>query len=588
MSKRKAKGEWSPFPLRCLTALTVLLCAGVLPAYPQDTVQVIRPEATQPDSANVLPEAVVQEVIAAYNDSLTTRVVGPFHLPRGGTLTGPVAVFGGSIRVGGELIGKVTVINGYLIIDAGGLVRGEVLVVGGGVLYRGGRLEGPPPREYRASAQLVRNNAGLLVPRPPPRSLRDFAARRTFTTGRFRTTLSAETGGTYNRVEGLPLVLGPTITREGLPNLDARLDFRGIIWTAPDRTDRRADFGYRGRLEFRFGEDRRLTVGAQASRRIVPIEPEPLSGNEAGWAAFLLQRDYRDYYQARGFGGSVSYAATRWLTLQGSLRRDHEASVPAADPVSVFRNEAWRPNPLIDDGHYLTVRLGLELDTRNDSLNAGAGWRIQGYWERSRSTDASPLALPVEVRDPIAPGPYSSSRVRIDVRRYDRLNPSVRTSARVLAAGWVSGNPLPVQRRMSLGGPDLLPGYQFRRQSCVPATFTEAAAPALCDRLLAVQLEVRSRARLGLPIPTSNPYLSAVQRLLAIQDPDVVVFGDAGKAWVTGDGPGRVPNNRIPVLREWDYDVGLGLDFGGLAFYVAQPLSKGLPLTFTVRLQQRY
>ncbi len=31
--------------------------------------------------------------------------------------------------------------------------------------------------------------------------------------------------------------------------LNPTLDLRGIVWTAPDRTDRRADFGYTARLE---------------------------------------------------------------------------------------------------------------------------------------------------------------------------------------------------------------------------------------------------------------------------------------------------------------------------------------------------
>jgi len=585
---RGAEGKRGRRGAAGLTALMALLALTV-PLGAQDTVQRIRPEAIRADSAAILPDAVVQEVIAAYNDSLTTRVIGPFHLPPGARLEGPVAVFGGSIRVGGELTGRLIVINGYLILDSGGVVRGDVLVVGGQVLRRpGARLEGQL-REYRARAQLVRTGAGLLAPRPPPRSLTDLAsARRSFTTGRFRTTLSIESGQTYNRVVGLPIVLGPTITREGLPNVEGRMDLRATIWTAPDRTDRRADFGYAARLEFKFGEARKLTVGAAGSRQILPIEPEPLSAGEAGWAAFLLQRDYRDYYQAEGVEGYASYRFGPGLALHGSLRRDYERSVPAADPLSVFRNQSWRPNPLVDDGHYISLRFGFQVDTRNDPENPAAGWLVHGIWERSRSTDALPISLPPEVREPIGTGPYASTRVRLDARRYDRLNPSVRIALRVVAAGWIGGDPLPLQRRVSLGGPDQLPGYEFRSQNCAPPSFAEPGNPALCDRMLAAQLEIRTRTRIGLPIAFTNPYLSGAQRVLGIRDPDVVVFGGVGKAWVTGDGPGRVPNNRIPVFSEWEKDFGLGLDFGRLAFYIAQPVARGRPLTFTARLQQRF
>lgn len=567
----------------------VLLGCAALPARAQDTVQVIRPEATRPDSAaQVLPESVIQEVIAHYNDSLTTRILGPLTLPSGALLSGPVAVFGGALTIRGRLVGSITVINSYLLIEPGGVVEGNVLVVGGQVLIRpGGRLEGSR-REYRPTAQLVRTSAGLLAPRPPPRSLGELAsAQRSFQTPYFRTTLSLETGLTYNRVEGFPIVLGPTFSREGLRDLDAKLDLRAIVWTAPDRTNRRADFGYTARAELRFGARRQLTVGASATRRILPIESQPLSPGEVGLAAVLLQRDYRDYYQAQGFGADARYDVGK-LALHGSIRGDRERSVPASDPFSVVRDEGWRPNPLVDDGRFLTVRLGFDYDTRNQPDSPAHGWLVRAWWERTRSTDASPLTLPPEVRQPVPPGVYASERVWLEVRRYERLNPDLRVGGRLLAAGWINGDPLPVQRRLSLGGPDLLPGYPFRSQNCLPAAFPDPAMPALCDRLIAAQLEVRTRARIGLTPPARHPWLAAAQRLFSIRDPEIVMMANAGKAWVTGEGPGRVPNNRIPLFREWEKDAGIGLDFGGIAVYAAQPFSRGFPLLVSARLQKRF
>jgi hypothetical protein len=568
--------------------LSILFSLAALPAAAQDTGQVIKPEATIDSTRNALPESVVQEVIAHYNDSLTTRLLGPFALASGAHLSGPVAVFGGALIVRGQLTGRVTVINSFVLIESGGVIQGDVLVVGGQILIRnGGRLEGAR-REYRSSAQLVRTSAGLLAPRPPPRSLGELAsAQRSFQTPYFRTTLSVETGRTYNRVEGFPIVLGPTFSREGLQDLDAKLDLRAVIWTAPDRTNLRADFGYVARAELRFGKGRPFTVGATASRLIQPIEPQPLTPEEVGLAAVFLQRDYRDYYQAEGIGGDARYRFGGF-SLGASLRRENERSVPATDPFSVVRDEGWRPNPLIDDGHFLTLRLGLEYDTRNLVSNPAHGWLINAWWERTRSNDAFPLGLPPEVRDPIPPGSYASERVWFDLRRYDRLNPDVRVGARLLAAGWVNGDPLPLQRRFSLGGPDLLPGYAFRTQNCMPPAFSDPANPALCDRMIAAQLEVKVRTRIGLTPPARHPWLAVAQRLLSIRDPDVVILGDVGKAWVTGEGPGRVPNNRIPLFREWGKDVGLGLDFGGVGLYIAQPFSRGLPLLFSMRFQKRF
>lgn len=560
-------------------------------AAQQDSVLKIRPEARWPDSTarGTLPPAVIQELLTTYNDSGTTRIVGPFLLPRGVTLSGTLAVFRGSARIGGELTGRVVVINGDLIVDPGARVSGNVLVVGGQIITRpGGQVEGPQ-RAYPTPALLTRTGSGLLVIRERPQTLANLAsARTTLTTGHFRTTLGIESGGTYNRVEGLPLVLGPSVTREGLRDVEARMDLRGIVWTAPDRTDRRANFGYSARIEFGLGPSRRLTVGGLAYRVITPMEEQPLSGTEAGWSAFLFQRDYRDYFQRQGVTGYARYYVGGGLTVSSSLRYDNERSVPANDPISIFRNDAWRPNPLVDDGHFTSWRLGLEYDTRNDAASPSNGWLLRGYWEHGSSVDAAPLSLPNEVRDPLAPGRYRSSKVWLDARRFARLDPSLRAAVRVVAGGWVSGDPLTVQRRFALGGPDVLPGYGFRSQNCAPASLADPSRPALCDRMILAQLELRTRTRIGLPFVTTDPYITGLQRLLSVREPDIVIFTEAGKSWITGLGPGRVPNDRIPVLREWEADIGFGLDVGGIGVYLAQPLTGSRPLTFTARLQRRF
>ncbi|HEU5219913.1 MAG TPA: hypothetical protein VFU23_14735, partial [Gemmatimonadales bacterium] len=265
-----------------------------------------------------------------------------------------------------------------------------------------------------------------------------------------------------------------------------------------------------------------------------------------------------------------------------------ERSIPASDPISIFRNDVWRPNPLVDDGHYTTGRLSLDLDTRNDRQSPTSGWLVRAFWEKSTSRDAAPLTLPTEVRDPIAPGPYSSSRIWLDARRYARLDPSVRAALHVVAGGWIEGDPLAVQRRVSLGGPDILPGYGFRSNNCAPASLADPSNPALCDRMVATQLEVRTRTRMGLPFPTPDPYITALQRILGIREPDIVIFGDLGKAWISGRGPGRVPNDRLPLLKEWSADLGFGFDAGGLGLYLSQPLTGSGPLLFSVRLQRRF
>jgi hypothetical protein len=77
-------------------------------------------------------------------------------------------------------------------------------------------------------------------------------------------------------------------------------------------------------------------------------------------------------------------------------------------------------------------------------------------------------------------------------------------------------------------------------------------------------------------------------RFIGIEEADLVLLSDAGKAWLAGPGPGQVPVNRLPVLGEWAFDVGVGLDAGEIGAYLAKSVSDGEPVKFVVRLQRRF
>ena len=76
-----------------------------------------------------------------------------------------------------------------------------------------------------------------------------------------------------------------------------------------------------------------------------------------------------------------------------------------------------------------------------------------------------------------------------------RLGWNGQLSLRAVGAGTVGKNdPLPIQRRLSLGGPDPMPRFSFRQFACNAA----AGAPtqtALCDRILLFQAEYRGNLR---------------------------------------------------------------------------------------------
>src|SRR3989441_9152293 len=72
--------------------------------------------------------------------------------------------------------------------------------------------------------------------------------------------------------------------------------------------------------------------------------------------------------------------------------------------------------------------------------------------------------------------------------------------------------------------------------------------------------------------------------LFALQGPDLVVFGDAGQAWLVGNGPGRLPSDRLPTSGSWLADLGLGVAWGGVGVYAATGVTAGAGLRLPPRL----
>ncbi|MFN8652010.1 MAG: BamA/TamA family outer membrane protein [Gemmatimonadales bacterium] len=577
--------------VRCLLAGLALLALGAGRLAAQDSVVVINPDEAAPDSAMLgLPPLVLSELLTTWNDTSTIRLPGGLVLPAGSALSGRVAAFRGTMRIAGDFTGTLTVINGDLVIAPGGAIHGNVLVAGGRFTIEPGGLHEGEQRVFWDAAPVQRQSDGLLAVRERRRGISDFAtAQKTIQTGSIRTTLRLTTTQTYNRIEGLGIVFGPAFEWRASDALTASLDARGILRTAPDPSPFRRDLGWLVRTDWRFHGSRGFGFGARTYSVISGIEEHTLPRDEVGWNAFLFQRDNRDYFSSEGVSGSAYNYFGRHFRLDASLRYEKQGSVRANNPWSLFRNEdSWRANPLIDDGHYTIGTLSGEYDSRNDRDDPSSGWWIRASVEHSRSNDVAPIGLPATIRGQLPTSSYDFNRYTVDARRYYRLSPEARLSLRLWSAGWLSGDPLPLQRRLSLGGPDLLPGYGFRDLNCAPAGFDDPSRAALCDRALITQGEFRHRLKLRLGTVIRDPNHQEFSRFIGIQDPDLVVFSDAGSAWLSGKGPGRVPNNRIQSITQWKADAGVGIDAGGIAAYLVKALTDGEPVRFYIRLERRF
>lgn len=570
--------------------LAALLLARPTVGGAQDTVVVIRPDAPQvPDTASV-PRQVAEEVVRRFNAPATVRMMGRSSVPAGSAIEGDVAVLGGPLIVAGSIRGRVVAVNADVEFAPGGAITGDLLVVGGRVLALETGTVGGPVREYLAPLAVRRRGDEIALAPDPVRRWREFEPRKSWRSGTDESfsALTVTTGGTYNRIEGLPVLLGPELGWRTGGDLLLRFSAFGIVRTAGNLSDDRSDLGYAIQSEARLGRrGATLVLGTRVFDLVSPIEAWQLSDSEVGWATFLLHRDYRDYYFDRGLAGFIRVEPDASWSLTGELARTRVSSAEARDPWSILRaGDPWRSNPVVDEGHFTTLSLALAHDTRNDPDRPTSGWLLSGRWERGASDDIAPRTLRGSIRRPLpTDGSYAYQRVFLDARRYTRVSPDGRLNFRVVAGGWLAGDALPVHRRLSVGGPEPLPGYGFRSNAC-NATAEDRSLPALCDRVLATQVEYRAH----LAFDPWHPLRGGDDQpgWLGVDGVDLVVFAGGGQAWLLGDGPGRLRSDRLPSLETWVADFGVGVDAGGLGLYAAKAFTDGEPLRFLLRLHRRF
>jgi len=419
------------------------MLAFLLVLMTQDTTIVIHPDSSSVSlEARALPRVVSDEAIRFYNAATTSRLVGRTRLPHGNEWRGDVAVRSGPVFVAGRVQGTLLVINGDLLLEPGAEVSGDVIVVGGTVTRAADARVAGEVRQYREPLLYrLRDDGDEIVYAPNlRRRLWNPGARVSWGSADSRSSLTIATGGTFNRVEGLPIVFGPLFDWKLHENFRLRVDALGVFRSAGDLSDKRSDLGYMFRSELRSGDIRPVGVGVRAYDVVAPVEDWGLRNSEIGWSAFLFARDYRDYYLNKGWAARLFAHPERQLALALELRYDWQASVAARDPWTLFRNsDAWRPNPPIDEGHYTTVSANATVDTRNEVDDPTSGWLVRATLEHSSSKDVAPqTGVPAAVRGTIpTDGSYAFNRLFVDLRRYTRVSPSGRVNVRLVAGGWL-------------------------------------------------------------------------------------------------------------------------------------------------------
>ncbi len=581
-------------PASATLVAALLLCAATAAA--QDTTIAIHyGQERQGHGLLVrqLPREVADEAVRFFNAPGTMHMTGPARIPAARGVDGDLAVLGGPVTIAGRVSGSLLVVNGDLVFEHGAQVGGNVTVVGGSIVSADQADVAGESHEWRDPLRYRRYGEEIAY---APDRLPAWARRVTYDyrDGSHSDFLLA-LGGTYNRVEGAPIDFGPRLDTRLGDNLRLRTELIGVLRTGRDFSVQSGDFGYRATGELVVGSrGANVGFGARGFDLVESVEPWPLKDYEAGWAAFLLHRDYRDYFRRQG---GALYAALRpndrfTFTAEGVAER--QVDIDARDPWTLFNRGqvAWRANPGISAGDYRSLTGALRYDSRNEHVAPSSGVLVTAELEIGRGTGidsvppACPSTAPACAELAAAGGTLSYRRLFVDARTYLRTSPNGRLNLRLAGGGWLGGDPLPLQRRLSLGAPDPLPGYDFRAASCGGGDVM-----ALCDRALVVQAEYRTHLGFDFGPEWANDWGGGADDYepFHVTGPDVVVFGDAGQAWMVGNAPGEIPAGSLPTLRHFRADLGLGIDFGPLGFYLARAVDTGShPVTFTVRMGRRF
>ncbi len=405
-------------------------------------------------------------------------------------------------------------------------------------------------------------------------------------------------GGTYNRVEGLPVLIGPWI-RDTLDGVTFRADVLGIVRSANGFRWDSQNLGHSVTLDARRADPagRGWDVNLSSFDIVDAVEPWQMSGAESGLATFFFHRDYRDYYGRHGAKASAALMMSARSSFKLEMSDERWASRSAREVFTAWKNgAAFRANPTLDGGRFRIATAQARLDSRNTPESPATGLNLLAEYELGSGRITTPGVISNLARASSL-GHITYGRVLLDLRDYLKISPVTQINARLVLGGWLHGDPLPMERRLSLGGVATLPGYDFRDATLPGADVFQCNSgvapvglPAQCDRIALAQLEYRSELHAHfLDVVNSRPI--RIRRVGFTVRPTAVAFVDAGRGWLVGDRMAglRYGRGNIPPFRTFRTDVGLGLDLGIFGVYVAKAVSVSKePANVFVRVSRRF
>ena len=403
---------------------------------------------------------------------------------------------------------------------------------------------------------------------------------------------SFRVGGQYNRVEGLPIMLGSALERGGPSPFGAEalviLRTDRLFGGDPDAV------GYQIEVQQQWGATNTFSAGAAAHSLIAPIERWHVSDLETSLSTFFIHQDFRDHVEKTGFSVFVGVANPDGrLTGRVTYRDESHDFVTPGSPLALSSDpEPWRPQPLVGVGRVRTVSAAVVFDDRDRFGYPNHGWYLSGG---VTAAVGGSLILP-EYLDagsgpeiPVADARAVATNFRrgtLEIRRYDRVGRSMNLRLRAIVTSSLGGGPLPPQFQRALGGPGSLPGYPLLSVDCgarsqeysvlqgegAQTVRVPAYAGYGCDGFALFQAEYGGRIPFGIVVDQDPYELEDEYESPPFLDlrPHWSVFFEVARGWSMSD-PGD--EAFLGPDTETLLDVGAGLAMGPLGLYWAWPLA---------------
>lgn len=536
-----------------------------------------------------LPREVSDRLEAVIADPATHRIEGDATIRAGEVIPANVYASGGVLRIAGVVEGELIVVRGDVVFEPGAHVAGEVTIVGGRATGMGVASLAGTFTEYGEGFGWVADAARIHDGRSRwddrDRDLREDLGH---------VDLAVRVAENYNRVEGLPLQIGPSVRTGG--SSPTRLEALAIWRTAAGSLGQTERMGYVARAEQFIGPHVRL--GASAQSVIQPLDPWGVTSLEASLAAAIFHDDQRDYFERDGWSAYVRVAPRRSpLDLTVEYRDERHRTAPVRDPWTLFDGgDAWRLQPLAAEGRLRSLNAALEIDLTRGRDFVADGWWLRVEALRGLEGELTTPALSVAGQTVAPASEFSSGFTAgiVDVRRYEPVGWNGSLGLRFVGGGVLQDAGLAPQFQHALGGAGSLPGYEVLSVDCGARATRGTLQTGIggggqsyyggygCDRFAMMQAEYRG----GFDVHFGDPDEEGDARdhwpRHVHASVDWTVFVDAAKGWRVDDAGVRAHTGML-------YDAGAGVVLGDFGVYGAVPLTgddRGMRLF--VRLGPRF